>query len=369
MGSVIAGDLARSRDVDNVLLADLDADKLEVARKKFGNRKFSTEILDVSQRTRLIRLLRDFDVAAAALPHGAVHLANRAAVAAGTKMVDIAFEDAQMGLHLQAKRTGALLIPGCGVAPGLAGILVAHAARKMTEAGEAQIAVGGIPQKPTPPLGYKLVFSMKGLLREYLTKARIIRDGKLRKVDPFDHIEKMFFPPPVGECEAFYTDGLGSLLYSMSHLRNLDEKTVRWPGHAEKIKFLIESGFFSKEQVEVAGRGVSPYEFTSSLLNRVLTKGSTRDLTVMRVRVKGRNGEQNVETDYEMMDFYDENKDITSMGRTTGFTCAAVTRLVGLGSIRRKGVVPPEIALDDGLTTKLLAHLTSRGIRINTVRK
>ena len=364
MGSVIAWDLARSDDVDRVVVADLNPERLARARRMTASRKLTTEVLDVKDMKRIVSFLREFDVVASALPHGAVNLANRAAVEARTKMVDIAFEDEQMGLEAAAKKRGALLIPGCGLAPGLAGILLANGARMLDEAVEGHIFVGGLPQHPKPPLGYRLVFSMVGLLREYLEDARIIRDGKIVKVKPFDTVGKVIFSAPIGKCEAFCTDGLATLLYSMKEMKILDEKTVRWPGHAEKIRFLIEMGLFSKEKVTLDGAAVTPIDVSSELLSRVLSSGPPEDVTVMRVEVIGRKGPARASITYEMVDYYDRKKKITSMGKTTGFTCSIVTRMVGNGEVQGVGVVPPEVALNAKLVQKLHSELQAKGVKI-----
>src|SRR3989442_3495571 len=182
MGSVIAWDLARSADVDRVWVADVKQERHGRARRMTASKKLTTDVVDVNDTKRLVSFLREFDVVASALPHGVVNLANRAAVEAGAKMVDIAFEDEQMLLAAAAKKSGALLIPGCGLAPGLAGILLANGARLLDEAVEGHIFVGGLPQHPKPPLGYRLVFSAVGLLREDLHDATIIKDGKIVSV-------------------------------------------------------------------------------------------------------------------------------------------------------------------------------------------
>src|SRR3989442_526717 len=213
MGSVIAWDLARSADVDQVVVADMNPERLARTRRMTATKKLTTDVVDVKDRRRTVDFLREFDVVASALPHGTVNLANRAAVEARTKMVDIAFEDEQMGLAAAAKKRGALLIPGCGLAPGLAGILLANGARMLDEAVEGHIFVGGLPQHPKPPLGYRLVFSMVGLLREYLEDARIVRDGKIVRVKPFDTLGKVIFSAPIGKCEEFCTDGLAMVDY------------------------------------------------------------------------------------------------------------------------------------------------------------
>ncbi len=364
MGSVIAWDLAKSHDVDKVVVADASEESLARARRMTSSRKLTTEVLDVKHTKRLVKFLREFDVVASALPHGAVNLANRAALAAGAKMVDIAFEDEQMKLGAEAKKRGALLIPGCGLAPGLAGILLANGARILDEAVEGHIFVGGLPQHPKPPLGYRLVFSIVGLLREYLSDARIIRDGKIVKVKPFETLGKVIFAPPIGKCESFCTDGLATLLYTMKELKLLDERTVRWPGHAEKIQFLIDMGLFSTEKMKLDGGVVSPFDVSSELLSRVLTTGPPEDVTVMRVEVAGRKGPARASITYEMTDFYDKELKITSMGKTTGSTCSIVTRMVGKGEVMGAGVIPPEVALTDKLVRKLQAELQSRGVKI-----
>ncbi|MDA4137273.1 MAG: saccharopine dehydrogenase NADP-binding domain-containing protein, partial [Thaumarchaeota archaeon] len=183
MGSVISWDLSRSADVDEVVVADLDPARLKALKRRAG-KKLGTEVVDVKKAADLARFLKGFDVVASALPHGAVHPADVVAVKNGVKMVNIAFEDEQMELDAAARKSGATLIPGCGLAPGLGGILLAHGAEMIGGATSGRILVGGLPQKPVPPFGYKLVFSVIGLLREYMDDARVIRDGKVVTVRP-----------------------------------------------------------------------------------------------------------------------------------------------------------------------------------------
>lgn len=359
MGSAISLDLARSRDVDEVVVADLDPSRLSAVRKKAG-RKLSTQEVDVRDADRLTRFLSGFDVAASALPHGAVHPADLVAVKTGTKMVNIAFEDEQMGLDAAARKSGALLIPGCGLAPGLGGVLLARGVHEVRGATSGRIIVGGLPQHPLPPFGYRLVFSIVGLLREYTDDARVIRDGRLVAVKPTEEVVPVTFPPPLGECEAFYSDGLATLLYTQASLRNLDELTVRYRGHVEKMKLLVDSGLLSKERSCFGGAEVSPYDVTSKVLSEVLSRGDPKDVTAMRVEVRGPKGG----VDYELLDFYDEPSGVTSMGRTTGYTCSIVAQMLGRGEVKGKGVVPPEVAVKGSGVGSLISELGSRGVRI-----
>jgi len=360
MGSVIAWDLARAENVDGVVVADIDPEKL-VRVKKAAGKKLSTEQLNVNDAPKLSRFLKGFDVVASALPHGSLHSADVTAVKAGARLVNIAFEDEQMQLDSEAKKSGSLLVPGCGVAPGLGGILVAEGARELGGATEGHVMVGGLPQKPRPPFGYGLVFSIVGLLREYTDEARIVRGGRVVKVKPFDEVKRVDFPAPIGTCEGFYTDGLATLLYSMKGFKELDEMTLRWPGHAEKIKLLADAGFLSKQRIKVGEVEVSPHDVSAALLSKELSGGDPEDMTLMRVEVRGSAGQ----IVYDIVDYYDPKNRVTSMGKTTGYTGSIVTQMVGSGEVKGKGVIPPEVALGSEAVGKLIAELAKRGVKIS----
>jgi lysine 6-dehydrogenase len=364
MGSVIGWDLARSEGVDEVVVADVDEERLGALKKRSPGKKLSVELLDIRERGKVVSFLKRFDAAASALPHGIVHLSDLAAVQAGTKMANIAFEDEQMELDEEARKTGATLVPGCGVAPGLGGILLTDALQELGGGDEGHILVGGIPQKPLPPYGYKLVFSIVGLLREYTDDARVFRGGKMVKVRPFDTVDTYEFPPPIGALEGFCTDGLASLVYTMKGMRVLDEITLRWPGHADKMKLLLESGYFSREKVRAGDVQVSPLEVSWEVLGKKLSEGEPKDITVMRVIAKGRKGS----IVYDMVDRYDEANGVTSMGKTTAYTGSIVTQMLGKGEVQGKGVIPPEKAVTGKLVRTLLRELEQRGVQIKKER-
>jgi lysine 6-dehydrogenase len=364
MGSVLAMDLSRSPSVDSVTLVDVDPTKLEAARRRIRAR-LVTEAMDLTDAGKLARFLPQFDVIASALPHGTVHPANVAAARAGSRMVDIAFEDSQMGLDGAFKKSGGLLIPGCGLAPGLAGILLYEASRRLGGADEGHLLVGGLPQKPRPPFGYRLVFSIVGLLREYTDDARVVRGGEIVRVSPFANVVSVRFPRPVGTCEAFYTDGLASLLYTLRDVPVLDELTVRWPGHAEKMKLLVDAGFLSHEPHPLGGQTFTPFDVTASLLAERLALEDPEDLTVMRVIA--RKGSKQVVS--ELIDLYDREQGVTSMGRTTAYTGSIVAQMVGSGAIRATGTVPPEVALGPAGVEALLTELRTRGVNVKTRRR
>jgi lysine 6-dehydrogenase len=360
MGSVIGWDIARSEGVDSVVVADIDPDRLKAVKRRTPGRKLSTEVLDIKDRKEVVSFLKRFDVAASALPHGIVHHSDVAAAEAGTKLVNIAFEDEQMALDGQARKSGALLIPGCGVAPGLGGVLLAHGLEEIGGGDEGHILVGGLPQRPVPPFDYHLVFSIVGLLREYIEDARVFRDGKLLRVRPFSTVETYDFPAPIGKLEGFATDGLASLVYTMKGMKTLDEITLRWPGHAQKMSLLMESGYFSREKVRAGEADVAPLEVSWAVLGKKLAEGDPRDMTVMRVIAKGKNGK----VVYDMVDKYDEKNKVSSMGKTTAYTASIVTQMLGAGKIKGKGTIAPEHAVRGELVDELLSELARRGVKI-----
>ena len=364
MGSVIARDLARSKGVDGVVVADIDEGRLDALRKRAGSKKLAVEAVDLKDGGRTGRFVEGFDVVVSALPHGVVHPVNVAAVRSGARLVDIAFEDDQMALDSEARKRGAMLVPGSGVAPGLGGVLVAHGLRTLKGADEGHIMIGGIPENPVPPFDYRLVFSVVGLLREYIEEARVFREGRIARVAPFSKVDRVRFPAPIGTLEAFCTDGLGSLVYTMKGIRTLDEKTLRWPGHVEKMKTLMDSGFFSRERVDVSGAQVSPLEVSYAVLAKKLSEGDPHDITVMRVVAKA--GGKSVV--YDMVDRYDEEEQVTSMGKTTGYTASIVAQMVGSGEITGKGVIPTETAIQGKLVGKVVAELARRGVVIRERR-
>jgi len=368
MGSAIAMDMAHSDEVSKVVLGDFDGKKTEHLAAKLESDKVLGQSVDVMDQQATVKLMKNFDIVMSALPHKIDFLASKAAVEAGVHLISLSYEEQWWELDTPAKEAGVTLVPDCGLAPGLANILAGYGVSLMDEAEEIHILCGGIPQKPLPPLGYKIVFSTQGLVDMYCEKARIVRNGKIVKVDTLSGLEKVEFPG-VGELEAFYTDGLSTLLWTMKgKVKNMDEKTVRWPGHAEKIGAFRNTGFFNTEPIEVDGVKIVPRKVAVSILDKTLKLDGEEDVTILKVDVAGKKGGNNVEHSFVMIDFFDKQRRITSMARTTGYTAAIVGRMVAREDTMERGVVPPEIAVA-GKFKGFTSELAERGIRIQKVSK
>jgi lysine 6-dehydrogenase len=363
MGAAIALDMTKSDEVSEVVVADCDDKKSRRIAAQLKSDKVSSHRVDVRDIHATKTLMKGFDAAVCALPEGLNVFASRAAIDAGVHLVDLTYGQELAKLDGAARRAGVTILVDCGVAPGITNILAAYGASLMDDVDDIRIVCGGLPQKPVPPLGYRIVWSTWGLVNMYCGKAKIVRDGKVVEVDAMADLETIKFPG-FGKLEAFTTDGLSTLLVTMKgKVKNMVEKTARYPGHAEKILAMRDSGLFSTEPVEVGGMRVVPRKVAVAVLDKALRIGDEKDVTVLRVDIVGKKDAKCVRRSFVMVDRFDEEQGVTSMARTTGYTAAIVARMVARGEIDERGVVPPEIAVVK-VFERFRSELEDRGIII-----
>ena len=361
IGSIMARDFASSVEGAELTLSDISEERAKAAASSIEGAGWT--IIDTSDQARLTETLSGFDLILGALPGDFGWVALNAAVEAGVDMLDVAFtpED-PIELDGTAKEVGITVIPDCGVAPGLSNILVGYSAAKLDRVDEAQIMVGGIPEELVPPLDYTITWSAEGLIDEYVREVSIIKDGKTVQVPALSGLEEIEFPG-VGTLEAFYTDGLRSLAKSFPEVENMYEKTLRYPGHVEKVKLLRELGYFSDETLTVGGSEVSSRLVTARLLERSLWKPEIGDLLAMRIQVTGEKGGKETGYRHQVLDRYDHETDVSAMARTTAYTASIVAGMLAKGVIDVKGVIPPErLGMDPEFTETLLSELKGRGV-------
>jgi len=368
MGSTVARDLVKSNDVDEVAVCDIDRNRLRFLTRVERSSKLSVIFHDIRRKNGTVELLRKFDVGVGALPHSYGEYAIPSAIRAGVDFVDLIFgwRFGWSEIDSAAKRKAITIIPACGLAPGLTNILAMAGAEQLDRVEEVHIKVGGIPEKPKPPLNYRIVFSFEAVLEEYLRKARIIKHGRIIDVPALSGLETLTFPPPIGRCECFYTDGLSTLIHTMRDVIEMDEKTIRWPGHVDELRTLIECGLLDSKPVEFGNESIVPRNFIATLLSEKLALRKDRDLTLLRVDVSGKKGNRRVHRRYEIIDHYDAKHGITSMARTTAYPCSIATQLLGSDKIAPKGLCPPELVFKNELRKEFLDYLNGRGLRINS---
>ena len=370
MGPAAVHNVLSDPGVSHVAICDRDREQLDACLTKFsgspGAGKLAAIQLDLSDRPAVVDMMRQFDAAVAALPRPANRLAIEAALQAELPLVDLArpHDDWIPELRREAAEAGVLIVLGCGVEPGLTEIMARHLAEKMDRVDELHIKCGGIPERPGPPLNYKIVFGGRRMpLRE--GDGLIVRDGELAPVQRYSEAEPVVFPG-VGACEAWHEGFMPWLLDlpALQKLRLGTQKTVRWPGYAAKVTVLKEMGLLSLEPVLVDGVPVVPKHLLDAVLYpRVRLEEGERDLTLFRVEVLGEKDERSYRYQAEMVDRYDEALDFTSMARTTAFTGAIVARMIARGEITATGALPPERVITGPLFDQLLSELAAADIR------
>lgn len=352
IGSAIAADLAADY---NITIADIDAAKLNQIKSSLT---IYTIHSDLSVTKNIKTIVKDFDLVICALPGFMGFSTLKSLIDAGKNIVDISFfgEDA-FELNSLAKEKGVTAIVDCGIAPGFSNIILGYYSTRM-KIEKFECYVGGLPVKKNPPFEYKAPFSPTDVIEEYVRPSRIVENGKIIIKPALSEPELIEFKD-VGTLEAFYTDGLRSLIKTMK-IPSMKEKTLRYPGHIDLMRTLRDTGFFSTDVIEVNGIQIVPRDVTSKILfpHWQLEKDE-HEFTVLRLIIEGEGKRIN----FDLFDCFDEETKTTSMARTTGYTCSAVSRVVLNGEYNKSGISPPEfIGMNEKCFGSVVGYLKSRKI-------
>ncbi|MGH7700105.1 MAG: saccharopine dehydrogenase family protein [Gemmatimonadales bacterium] len=368
-GSACAYDLLQQPGVERVTLADLRPGRLPRFLQHARGKRLATVRLNVKHAAALRRVMRGHDAVLCALPYYFNVDVARAAVDAGVHHADLGgntdiVAKQRRTLDKAAARQGVSVVPDCGLAPGMVNILAAEGIRRVGAAESVKVFVGGLPQRPEPPLGYQIVYSLEGALDYYTTPSRVLRDGRITRVDALSELEDVSFPDPVGPLEAFHTGGgISTLPWAYEgKVRTMEYKTLRYPGHAAVMKAIRDLGLLDLEPIRVKGKPMVPRDaFIAAVLPR-LTKPESRDLVALRVEVTGRDGRKAA---WQLLDYFDEARGISAMMRTTGYSLAITGLMQVDGRITARGVRTPDEAVPFG---EYVAELRERGMDLREVQ-
>jgi saccharopine dehydrogenase-like NADP-dependent oxidoreductase len=365
IGSVIVRDLTEALPSTDITISDNKLERAEEIASTIGKQNVRYMELDVSDRRTVVDVLKDFDLVVGLTPGRLGYGAIKVAIQAGVNMVDLSYmSEDPLTLNGGALDAGVCVIPDCGVAPGLSNLLVGRAVSKLDEVHDVSILVGGLPETPTPPLNYAVTWCVEDLIDEYVRDALIVRDSKVVKVKALDGLEDVEFPG-LGTLEAFYTDGVRTLRHTVKGVRNMWEKTLRYPGHVAKIKVLRSLGFFSNESVTVGDDRVVPRDLSAVLLGQRLGVPRVKDVLAMSVTVEGSANGVSTRYLFRLLDRYDERQGITAMARTTAYTASIIIQLLVKGVIKERGVVPPEVlGMNHMVFEAVMTELEKKGIRV-----
>jgi lysine 6-dehydrogenase len=361
IGSVLAEELVRNLDLERLIICDEDTQSIERIANRLGE-KVQTFQLDLSNYVNLIKLIERADLVIGLTPGRLGFRVMKACVEKQKNLVDLSYmaEDPFL-FHQQAVDRGIIIVPDCGVAPGLSNMIVGSASTQLDELEDIIIYVGGLPQNPRPPLNYKVTWCVEDLFEEYTRHATIVKNYEPVEVEALDGLEHVEFEG-VEMLEAFFTDGVRTLHRTIK-AKNIWEKTLRYRGHAEKIKFLIQFGLLSKEQLTTIQ--LSPWEFMRRFWTEKLSFVEEKDIVLMRIILTGHKASTKLKYTFEVIDFFDENQNITAMGRMTAYTAFAVIKLLTEKKIEQCGVIPPELlGMNPTLFREIETLLQERNIKI-----
>lgn len=358
VGRAMAWDLA-----ENFEVCSFDMNEQNLAEVRERQPAIKTVKADLSQYDNYAVWLEPFDIVVTAVPGFMGYKTLEAVIRAGKNVADISFfPENALELDALAKEKGVTVITDVGVAPGMSNFIIGRY-NELLQVSNFECYVGGLPRIRKKPFEYKAPFSPVDVIEEYTRPARLKENGHIITRPALSEREWMDFEG-IGTLEVFNTDGLRSLLFTMPHIPDMKEKTLRYPGHIEIIIALKEAGFFDETPITVDGVKISPLRFTSKILFNDWKLGTEEEeLTVMKVIVSGdRNGTKE-RVEYDMLDRYDPESRISSMSRTTGYTCTAAVHLIAKSMFSDHGVFPPELVGKDAACFDfVLAYLRERGI-------
>jgi lysine 6-dehydrogenase len=380
MGYGAAFDLVHnSPGVERVTVADFDLKKAEETAERVGTSRIDPHHVDASNYSDIVRLMNGHDSVISCVNYWYNESLSRAAIETKANFCDLGGNnyvvDEQLALDDEAKAAGINIIPDCGLAPGMVSILAMHGAAEFDQLDEIHIRVGGLPQDPQPPLDYQLVFSVEGLINEYIEVARVIRDGSITEVPSMTELESLEFDgfPPL---EAFQTSGGTSTLPDtfLGKITELDYKTIRYAGHCDKFKTMIDLGLCSNDEIVADFVKVKPRKVFGELLQQHLPADGP-DYVLVRLEFVGTpkavtqpvgsvpdNPAGISRLRYDIVDKQDEQTGLSAMMRTTAFPASIIAQMMAKGDVLMRGATPQEKAIDPDAFVKELdrRHISLR---------
>ena len=373
-GTAIAWDLLRQVE-DTAALVVVDRDP--AALQRLGDfldhdPRLSLNQGDVSDPALVAPFMAEADAVISAVNYWLNNELTGLAIAGGAHFLDLGGNNdvvaRQLARNDEAVAAGVTVVPDTGLAPGLAGILGWHLADSLETCDAVRLRVGGLPRRPLPPLNYQIVFSVQGLINEYIEDCTVIREGEILTVPGLSELETLEFPEPYGDLEAFQTSGGTSTLPQslLGSVRSLDYKTIRYRGHCDQIRLLHDLGLTSSEPVQVDGAWIPPREVLARRLEAVIPHEGD-DVVLLWALAEGvgipAGGEKAVpiRRNVRIIDNNDPDTGLSAMMRMTGFPAAIIARLLATGEISAPGARPQETIIP---ADRMLAELAARGVQI-----
>ena len=359
VGAAMVRDLAADDTFDVTLV-----DASEATLAHFSGEDVTCDKADLSRAEEVRRVVADQDLVIGAVPGPMGFETVRTVLEAGKNIVDISFfEQDAFELQEAAEKHGVVCLVDCGVAPGASNLILGRMEAELDAVSSFVCYVGGLPVARRWPYEYKAPFSPIDVIAEYTRPVRLREHGR-DVVRPALGRPEMLHFDGIGTLEAFETDGLRSLMKT-SDVPTMVEKTLRYPGHREKMQMLRDTGFFAEEPTTLRdGTTVRPVDLTAELLFKEWkAEPGEEEFTVLRVIVEGVRDGRSVRHTFDLFDRTDAATGTSSMARTTGYPCTGATRLVAAGKYKHAGISPPEfLGRADGCFDAILRDLEARNV-------
>lgn len=367
MGRAIAFDLCNYSNFDGITIVDKDRKTLKSSEEFLKNKKINFDILNIEKKEDIKNYFQKHDVVISAIPYYFNYELTKIAIETKTHFLDLGgnndIVEKQRSLFKEAEKNNVTILPDCGLSPGMTSVIARDIVDYLDPVEYVKIRVGGLPVNPVPPFNYQIVFSPNGLINEYVEDALVLDHGKIIAKESMTELETIEFPYPFGKLEAFLTSGGSSTLpYTFRNkIGYLDDKTIRYPGHCQMFKPLLELGLASEKPIKINGKTIIPREvFIDLLLKTIPTTG--KDVVLIKVFGKGVKDAKNINLEYSVIDYYDDENDLTAMMRTTGFSISINAQLIERGLIKEHGVFGNEEIVP---TSEFFKELKKRNIIVN----
>lgn len=368
-GTAAAYDLAKFAQAERIWLADVDLVQAEKASERV-NRLASTGVchaaqVDALDADGLREFLQDVDVVLSCVPYWMHPRIAKVAIEAKTSMVDLGgntdITHLTLAMDADAKAAGVTLVPDTGLAPGLVNSLGLWCIEHLDTVDSVQLYCGVLPQNPKPPFNYKVTFNVEGLVTEYDYEAVVLRNGEIVKVETLTEVESLEVEP-LGKMEAFVTSGGTSTApYTLQgKVPNYEYKTIRFPGHCERMRLYKDFGLWREDTVKVPGGEVRPKDVFNAVFGPALAQFVDKDMCAVRAVGTGTKGGQKVQLQIDIFDKEDDATGFTSMERLTGFSMAIYAIEIANG-----GMPAGTIRYENGMTgTKFCEEIQRRGVEL-----
>ena len=366
MGQAIAFDLVHNTPKCKLSIVDNNKNALHTTKQFLNNYTVNYQQLDITNKIEIQKLFQNNDIAISAVPYFFNMKLTKLAIQNHTHLIDLGGNNTvvqqQKSLYKKAEKEHVTIIPDSGLAPGLTSVITRHIVEQFDQIDSIKIRVGGLPQKPKPPLNYQLVFSPYGLINEYVEDAIILKKGKIITKPSLTEIEHITFPQPFGTMEAFLTSGgCSTLPYTYQHkIGYLDYKTIRYPGHCILFKTILNLGMANTTPLKINQHQIIPREILIHQLKKNLPINQ-QDVVLIKIITKGIQNNKLTTKEYTIIDYYDTTHKITAMMRTTGYPVAITAQLINNKTITTPGVFCPEEIVPP---QTFLKELTKRNIKL-----